>query len=68
MRVVQCLREAAKIMDRFRRFHGRHSRTSSKPVRRDHNDRFWPRQCLTEMLPGAGIQVIFQYVHRATVT
>ena len=67
MRIVQRLREAAKIVDRLRRFHGRYPGTASKPVRRNHNDSFWPRQCFAQLPPGAGIDVIFQHVHRAAV-
>ena len=68
MRVVQRLREAAKIMNGFWRFHGGHAGPTGKPVCRHHHDRFRTRQRLAKMTPGAGIDVVFQNVHRATVT
>lgn len=51
MRIVQRLREAAKIVDRLRRFHSRDAGTASKPVRRNYNDSFWPRQCFAQLPP-----------------
>ncbi len=68
MGIVQRLREAAKVMNGLRRFHRRHPRATGKPVRGDHDNRFRARQRLAQVLPGTGIEVIFQYVHGATVT
>ena len=68
MGVIQRLRKTAKIVDCFRRFHRRHARATSEPMRRDHHNGFRARQRFPQLLPGAGINVIFQNIHRATVT
>ena len=68
MGVVQRLREATKVMNRGRRLHRGHSCSTGKPVSRNHHNRLRAWQCHPQLLPAAGIQIIFQHVHRTTVT
>jgi hypothetical protein len=64
----QLARKAAEIVDRAWRGHRRDAELRQVPVRRDAQDRAWPRQVCAERSPGAGVAVVSQRIHGIAVT